>query len=84
MIRALADPTAGPGLRELLGRPLTPEERDRARELVRETGAAEAAIAEARRFAAQAAGALGALDPSPVVDGLSGLADHLLEPMSLT
>jgi len=84
VIRALADPTAGPGLRDLLGRPLTPEERDRARELVRETGAAEAAIAEARRFAAQAAGALGALDPSPVVDGLSGLADHLLEPMSLT
>jgi heptaprenyl diphosphate synthase len=79
VIRALADPAVGPALGDLLGRPLGPAERDRARDLVRGSGAAPAAVGVARRFADEAAGALGVLDPSPVVDGLARLGHHLLD-----
>ena len=85
-------------LRELLGAPereytrfeaalgesghLGPDERDRARDLVRTTGAVAAALGEARRFADQAAASLEPLDPSPVVEGMAALAHQLLDPLT--
>ena len=82
VIRALADPGVGDPLRDLLGRHLGPDERDRARDLVRTTGAVAAALGEARRFADQAAASLEPLDPSPVVEGMAALAHQLLDPLT--
>jgi heptaprenyl diphosphate synthase len=82
VIRALADPGVGDPLRDLLGRHLGPDERDRARDLVRTTGAVAAALGEARRFADEAASSLEPLDPSPVVEGMAALAHQLLDPLT--
>jgi len=79
VIRALADAEVGLSLQDLLGRPLDPAQRDKARDLVRRAGGPEAALADARRFADEATAALRPLDPSPVVDGLAALGHHLLE-----
>jgi heptaprenyl diphosphate synthase len=57
VIRALADPEAGPELRALLGRPLDGPERDKARDIVRSTTGVDEALALGRRYAEAAAAA---------------------------
>lgn len=79
VIFALADPEAGPELRALLGRPLNPPERDKARAIVRSTTAIAAALDQARRHADRAAEAMEALPPGPVSEAMSELGHRLLE-----
>jgi heptaprenyl diphosphate synthase len=55
VIRALGTPDAGDELRTLLGVPLGPPERDKARAIVRASGGVEAAAGVARRYADEAA-----------------------------
>jgi heptaprenyl diphosphate synthase len=57
VIRALGTPDAGDELRALLGVPLGPPERDKARAIVRASGGVEAAAGVARRYADEAAAA---------------------------
>jgi heptaprenyl diphosphate synthase len=61
VIRALAVPGAGDDLRAVLGSPLDPPARDKARDLVLSTPAVRASIAEARRWADRADSALDVL-----------------------
>jgi heptaprenyl diphosphate synthase len=58
VLRALAVPGVGDDLRALLGGPLDPPTREKARDLVLSTPAVLSSIAEARRWAARADGAL--------------------------
>ena len=75
VIRALSDPTLGPELRALLGKPLDQPERDKARDIVRaSTGVAES-VAVARRYADEAAAALAPLG----ADALASLGHSLLD-----
>jgi heptaprenyl diphosphate synthase len=78
VIRALQVPRVAEELRPLLGRPLDAPERDKAREMVRSSGAIEGALAEAQRFATDAAAALAPLGGSPVAVGLADAAHRLL------
>ena len=79
VIRALEDPDAGPELRQLLGRPLEPPERDKARDIVRATTGVDAAMTTARRYADQAAGAAAQLGETPVAAALARLGHRLLD-----
>ena len=79
VIYALADPAAGPELRELLGRPVNTPERDKARAIVRATDAIPDALAVAERYADGAAEAMEALPPCPVTTAMSELGHRLLE-----
>jgi heptaprenyl diphosphate synthase len=78
-IRALAAGDDGAAeLRELLGRPLEPEEVDRARKLVRAGNAVEESLAVARDYAAEAVFVLAALPRRPSVDALGAGALSLV------
>ena len=79
VIRALADPVAGPELRSLLGAPLAEAEREKAREIVRSSGGIEAAMAVARRYADDAAGAAACL---PEGSALGALGHRLLDDLN--
>jgi heptaprenyl diphosphate synthase len=61
VIRALADPVAGPELSPLLGRPLDGPELDKARSIILSTDAIKESLAEGRRWADVAAQALDAM-----------------------
>jgi heptaprenyl diphosphate synthase len=65
VLRALQIPGVGDDLRALLGGPLDPPARDKARDLVLSTPAVAASIGEARRWADQAYDALDVLRPGP-------------------
>jgi geranylgeranyl pyrophosphate synthase len=78
VIRALAMQGVGPDLSDLLGTPLSPAERDRARDLVRTSGAVEEAVAVAGEWAAKAASALAPMGDTEVARSLSTLPRHLL------
>ncbi len=67
VIRALADPVAGPELSALLGRSLDAPELDKAREVILATDAIKESIAEGRRWADVAAKAL---DEMPLPTGV--------------
>ena len=79
VIYALADPQAGPELRELLGRPLDLPERDKARTVVRATDGIAAARDVGLRYADQAAQAAGALPNGPVTEAMAHLGHRLLD-----
>ncbi|HTT89520.1 MAG TPA: polyprenyl synthetase family protein [Acidimicrobiales bacterium] len=92
VIRALADPVAGPELSALLGRPLDGAELDKARSIILATDAIRESISEGRRWADLAAQAIeempapsvrtnngSAQAVAPVRDALSGLAHRLLD-----
>ena len=81
VIRALADPTAGPELRELLGRPLDGPERDKARDIVRAGDGVEQSMVVARAYADRAAVALEGVS-GPVARSLGGLGHGLLADLS--
>ncbi len=72
----------GEQLRSLLGGPLTDAQMHEARELVREEGQVDAALAEAGRFVDEAVTALEQLGPSEATDALAGAARHLLVSVS--
>lgn len=72
----------GEQLRSLLGGPLTDAQMHEARDLVREEGQVDAALAEAGRFVDEAVTALEQLGPSEATDALAGAARHLLVSVS--
>ena len=72
----------GEQLRSLLGGPLTDAQMHEARDLVREEGQVDAALAEAGRFVNEAVTALEQLGPSEATDALAGAARHLLVSVS--
>lgn len=79
VLLALDDPEAGPELRPLLGQPLGPPERDKARSIVASSGAIGGSTRVARQYAELAADALGSGPPPAVADALTALAHSLVE-----
>jgi heptaprenyl diphosphate synthase len=79
VLLALADPTVGPELRPLLGQPLGPPEREKAKGIVQASDAVAAAVAVGRRYVDEAAVAAGALPDHLLSAGLARLADALLD-----
>ena len=79
VLLALADPVAGPELSPLLGQPLAPPERDKARSIVAESGAIAGAVLVARRFADQAASAAAVGRSGELTRGFSDLAHSLVD-----
>ncbi len=78
VLLALADPVTGPELAPLLGQPLGPPERDKARSFVAESGAIAASAAVARTYAEQAADAAGAAPPE-LARAFTALAHALVD-----
>ena len=76
-LRALQGP-AGADLAALLGRPLEPEEVDKALSVIRGDGAVGAALIEARAYVDQGRAALDELGTSPVVDAMAEASDVLV------
>ena len=79
VIRALAMPEVGDELRGLLGKPVDAPERDKARAIVRESGAIEAALVTAREYAERAAVALESLGEQPAAAAMATASRSLLE-----
>ncbi len=69
---------SGAALREILGGEISPAQRDRALDLVRNGDGVDEALAVARRWADKAGAALTSLPPSPATDALVAAADHLI------
>ncbi len=65
-------------LDSIRGRPLTPEDRKWAAEILESTGARQRTEAIARQFAHEARQALGSLPPSPYKASMEGLAEFVL------
>ncbi len=76
---ALEEEPAGRELRDLLGHPLAPPERDLARSIVAASGGIEATLAAGRRFCDQALAALDPLGSAELSRALGALAHHLLD-----
>lgn len=77
-IEALADPRVGPELHELLGLPLDLAGRDRARDLIRTSGALQSAHGQARKYAQEAKDSLSDLGTTAGGVALGAAADHLI------
>ena len=82
VIHALAEPEAGGELRALLGRPLDTPERDKARDIVRSSGAVAAARRRAAGYADQATEAARTFPPGPVASAMATLPHDLLADLS--
>ena len=78
VLRALADPVAGRRLRSMLGGPIDPDTRDKAREVVLSTTGVAQAQVEARAWADRAQTALTELPDTPATGALRTAADHLV------
>jgi heptaprenyl diphosphate synthase len=79
VLRTLANGRAsGDELRELLGSPLDPAEREKALAIVRSDEGIESAIATARQYVAAAVAACERLGDDPTVDALRGAPSALL------
>ena len=76
---ALADATLGDELRQVLGRPLDDDERERARKVVVATDGIARTVAAAESFLAQARTALAVVPSAGLRSGLDSLIDSLLE-----
>lgn len=76
---ALDDATRGEELRQLLGRPLSDDERERARKLVVATSGIEGTLGEARRFVAMASSALDQVPSEGLRKAFNSLITSLLE-----
>jgi heptaprenyl diphosphate synthase len=79
VLRALRMPEVGPELAALLGGPLDMPERDKARDIVRSSGAIAEAAAEAHRFADKAAAALAPLGEHPGAKALAAAGHRLAD-----
>jgi heptaprenyl diphosphate synthase len=82
-IRAMADPVVGEQIRALLGRPLTDDEREVARQAVVATDGVAYTMTAAQAFYAKANEALAQLSDIELVEGLSRLMTALLEDLPL-
>lgn len=83
LLRALRDPVAGPELRRMLGTPLGLPERDKVRDIVRQTSGIAEALEVARGFADSAAAALAPLNGRAEAAGLAGLGHRLLDGLTI-
>jgi heptaprenyl diphosphate synthase len=89
VIRALADPEAGPELAALLGPELAGPDLDKARDIILGSGAIASSVAEGRHWADLAADALGRLSPAragrarAVRETLASLAYRLLDELGV-
>ncbi len=86
VLRALALPEVGDELRALLGAPLDPPSRDKARDLILATDAVDGSIAEARLWADRCGEALVPLRSrggADTVDELAGLGHRLIDQLDL-
>jgi len=79
VIRALTRPEAGDELRALLGGPLERPDAEKARAIVRASGAISSAVLSARHWADRAAGALAPLGDNPSTAALGRLGHLLLD-----
>ncbi|MHB1518152.1 MAG: polyprenyl synthetase family protein [Acidimicrobiales bacterium] len=83
VLRALADPEAGPELRPMLGQPLSHPEREKARSIVASSGAIIDSVGVARLYADQAVEAAGAASSDALGRGLAELARSLVDDLPL-
>jgi heptaprenyl diphosphate synthase len=87
VLRALASTAVGDELRALLGGPLDPPARDKARDLILSTDAIAASLTEARRWADRAAEALAPLRagdaPAAHLDALGQLGHRLIDDLDV-
>ena len=79
VLKALQDPGAGPELAPLLGKPLDPAERDKARSIVAASTAIDATLIAGRRYVQQAVDAAAALAGPELGRSLGELAQSLLD-----
>jgi heptaprenyl diphosphate synthase len=79
VLAAMADPAAGPELRDLLGSPLAQPERDKARAIVATSGGIARALERAGQYAAEAAEAAEAAAAPRLARALGNLAHAMLE-----
>lgn len=79
VIHALGEPDVGPELRPLLTPQISIADRDRARELVRESDGVRIALDVAQSWADKAAATLTDLPDTPGARALRAAADHLIE-----
>lgn len=79
VLAAMADPAAGPELRDLLGSPLAQPERDKARAIVATSGGIARALERAGLYAAEAAEAAEAAAAPRLARALGNLAHAMLE-----
>jgi heptaprenyl diphosphate synthase len=84
VLAALDDPDSGPELLELLGRPLGPTERDRARAIVAASPGVEVTLRVGRRYAADAKAATAGIGSTELASGLANVADCLLDDLAVT
>ncbi len=78
VIRALALPEVGDELRAMLGRPLDHPEMDKARAIIRSSGAVDDALQLANTYAGAAFAALAPLEANPAAAALAQAAQTLL------
>jgi heptaprenyl diphosphate synthase len=79
VLLAFADPSAGPHLRDLLGRPLNPEELQDAKATVAGSGAIDATLEIGRRFADEAEQAAAGAPTPELARALGDLARSVLD-----
>jgi heptaprenyl diphosphate synthase len=84
VIRALAVPSIGDELRDLLGSHLDTPTRDKARDMIRSTDAVAESVIVARHYADQAAASLEALGDGPCARSLAGLGHRLIDTLELS
>ncbi|MGB1506247.1 MAG: polyprenyl synthetase family protein, partial [Acidimicrobiales bacterium] len=78
VLHALDDPVVGSELRSLLTVQITLDERNRARDLIRQTSGVTIALDVAQSFADKAAGALSDLPDTPGAAALRAASDDLI------
>lgn len=83
VLRALAEPGPGKALADLLGGPLDPDRRDRARDIVRSSQGIASAVSVARRWADRAAETLLPFPDGAVVAQLAALGHRLVDALPL-
>lgn len=83
VLRALAHPTVGPELRGLLGESLDDDTREKARCIVKSSGAIADSAKEARRWAEAASGAAARLSKSPAAEALERLPHAVADTLPL-
>jgi heptaprenyl diphosphate synthase len=83
VIRALAVPTIGDELRDLLGARLDTPARDKARDMIRATDAVAESVVVARRFADEASDALTVMGDGESVRALAVMGHNLLDTLEL-
>ncbi|MGH9081831.1 MAG: polyprenyl synthetase family protein [Acidimicrobiales bacterium] len=79
VLLALADPDAGPELRDLLGQPLRVPEREKARAIVSQSAAVAGTVAAARQHAAEATSAVAGIGSPEVAGALVRLTGQLVD-----